>query len=134
MAGIYTLGVIFVTIVGIVVAAYIFADVVYPAIIYFVQYARYGKDRAETDALDAMGENKMSYMVKDGLKNTKIIDDPAVNGIQEGVGNAVGGLMDKGGMGGDVAKGISDLGSGASERSDKEKAAVEKSPGNILSL
>ncbi|KAI9759723.1 MAG: hypothetical protein M4579_002108 [Chaenotheca gracillima] len=132
MAGFYTFGLIIATILGIIVAAYVFADIVYPAAIYIVQYIRYGKDRAEADALDSMGENKMSYVVKDGLKNTKIIDDPAVNNLQEGLGNAVGGLVDKGGIGGGLAKGISDIGSDSATRSQEEKAAIEKSPGNIL--
>lgn len=60
----YALPTVLLLIVGLAVAAFVFRAIVIPACIYIVQYARYGRVKAEDDALDAMGENKMSYVMK----------------------------------------------------------------------
>ncbi|KAI9798201.1 MAG: hypothetical protein M1833_004950 [Piccolia ochrophora] len=110
MAGLYTFGTIVGAVLALIAAGYFFADVVIPACVYIVQYIRYGKTRAETDALDAMGENKASYVLKDQLKKNKMVDDSNINKLQDQLGDAAGSLVDKEGVGGGVAKGVSDSG------------------------
>ncbi|KAI9667096.1 MAG: hypothetical protein M1831_001273 [Alyxoria varia] len=98
----YTIASVLLAIVGVVVGAFVFREIVIPFCVYCVQYARFGKARAEDDALSVMGENKLSYGLKDQLKKNRLIDDPALNQIQDAVGEKVGGLLDQRGLGGTV--------------------------------
>ncbi|TVY32783.1 hypothetical protein LSUB1_G007657 [Lachnellula subtilissima] len=53
----------------------------------------------ENTYLSWFGENRTSYGVKDSLKQTQITGNKDVDGVQESVGNAVGGVFGKGGVG-----------------------------------
>ena len=60
----YTLISIAATVVAIIAAAFFFSNVVWPLAIYVYTYIREGRSAAEEKALDAMGENKLSYGLK----------------------------------------------------------------------
>ncbi|KAF2869511.1 hypothetical protein BDV95DRAFT_498062 [Massariosphaeria phaeospora] len=49
------------------------------------------KRSMERQALQTMGENKMSYMAKDQISNLPASDQENVKQFKEGLGNAVGG-------------------------------------------
>lgn len=51
--------------VGLLIALFVFRQIAVPAAIYIYNLLRYGdRQKAENEALDSMGENKMSYGVK----------------------------------------------------------------------
>lgn len=58
-----TFGVV-IAVIGILVGAFVFRAVVVPGFIYVYNYYFYGQKKAEDAALDSMGENKASYMLK----------------------------------------------------------------------
>ncbi|CAD0098240.1 unnamed protein product [Aureobasidium mustum] len=51
------------------------------------------KRAMEDKALETMGENKASYMVKDQINNLPASDQKDVNEIKSGVGNLAGGAL-----------------------------------------
>jgi len=53
----------------------------------------------ENTYLNWFGENRTSYGIKDSLKQTQVTGNKDVDGLQEGVGNAVGDVFGKGGVG-----------------------------------
>ena len=53
-----------IVLIAVAVASFVFRDVIYATGLYFVQYYRHGQAEAENDALDAMGENRVSYGLK----------------------------------------------------------------------
>ncbi|KAI9724689.1 MAG: hypothetical protein M1828_003558 [Chrysothrix sp. TS-e1954] len=117
MAVSYTFGTFVATVVAIVVAAFVFRQIVIPACIYIIEYYRNGQKAAEDKALDSMGENRLSYGLKDQMKRNRVIDDPNVNKFQDQAADAVGGLTGKDGMLGGVGGVVSDIGGDAQEES-----------------
>ncbi|KAF2118180.1 hypothetical protein BDV96DRAFT_684850 [Lophiotrema nucula] len=59
--------------------------------IYFFGIPPELKRKMEKQALQTMGENKMSYMVKDQLSKVPASDQEDVQELKKGLGNAVGG-------------------------------------------
>ncbi|KAG9526569.1 hypothetical protein KCU71_g1180, partial [Aureobasidium melanogenum] len=51
------------------------------------------KRAMEDKALETMGENKASYLVKDQINSLPASDQKDVNNIKSGVGNLVGGAL-----------------------------------------
>ncbi|OQO00378.1 hypothetical protein B0A48_13726 [Cryoendolithus antarcticus] len=51
------------------------------------------KRQLEEKALETMGENKMSYMMKDGISKIPADDQEDVKELKKSLGNAGGGLM-----------------------------------------
>lgn len=78
-----------------------------PLIIYIRTYSTEGQKAAEEKALDAMGESKVSYGVKDSMKQTTITDNKEVNDVQGGLGETVGGQFGSDGIAGGLGKGLS---------------------------
>ena len=72
---------ILVTLVALFVAAFIFRNIVVPAFVYIYHYFLHGRERAENEALSAMGENKGSY----ALKGMRFIAKRSVVGIQQAI-------------------------------------------------
>ncbi|TVY32435.1 hypothetical protein LCER1_G009370 [Lachnellula cervina] len=56
----------------------------------------------ENTYLSWFGENRTSYGIKDSMKQTQVTGNKDVDGVQEGVGNAVGDAFGKGGVAGDA--------------------------------
>ncbi|KAF2729123.1 hypothetical protein EJ04DRAFT_516168 [Polyplosphaeria fusca] len=63
------------------------------------------KRKLERQALQTMGENKMSYMAKDQISKVPASDQENVKQFKKGLGNAVGGGLNNplGEMGGEAA-------------------------------
>lgn len=59
-----TLTTVLTLIIGLILAAFLLRNIAYPAAVYIYNYMRYGQTKADNEALDAMGENKMSYGLK----------------------------------------------------------------------
>ena len=79
MAVSYTFGTFVATILGIVIVAFVFRQIVIPACIYIIEYYRNGQKAAEDKALASMGENRMSYGLKGGtsfLSTSAIVLNP----------------------------------------------------------
>ncbi|GAM85381.1 hypothetical protein ANO11243_033880 [Dothideomycetidae sp. 11243] len=61
--------------------------------IYVFGIPREWKRAAEDKALETMGENKASYMLKGQISKLPASDQEDVKGLQKGLGNALGGTM-----------------------------------------
>jgi len=70
---------------------------------YLDRYQKIAQDKA----LDAMGENRASYGVKQVLTSENVSDDKDLTNLQEDVANTAGGLVGKGGIGESIGAGLS---------------------------
>ncbi|KAJ5679229.1 hypothetical protein N7462_007473 [Penicillium macrosclerotiorum] len=57
--------------------------------------------------LDAMGETKVSYGLKKSLTGKKLTEDQNLSKIQDQMGNQLGGLFGKGGLGEGLGSAVS---------------------------
>lgn len=95
------------TVVAMIAAAFIFSSVIWPMAIYVYTYLTRGRAEAEEKALDAMGENKLSYGLKDQLKRTRLTDNKGLNDIQDAVTDTIGGQLSGDGAGAGLGDGLS---------------------------
>ncbi|KAF2151685.1 hypothetical protein K461DRAFT_279169 [Myriangium duriaei CBS 260.36] len=76
--------------------------------VYFFGIPREWKRAAEEKALETMGENKASYVLKDQISKLPASDQEDVKELQKGLGNALGGTLQNplGKFAGDTADGL----------------------------
>ncbi|KAI9812412.1 MAG: hypothetical protein M1827_004643 [Pycnora praestabilis] len=104
MASSSVIGAVLAAIVAVCAGAAWFNGDLYPIVVYLYTYVTEGKGKAEDKALEAMGESRGSYFLKDQLKSSKEASQAVdagqkqyqnVNKLGDGLtGGAVSGVQD----------------------------------------